>query len=223
MRHTPAMAFHGFGPDAVEFFVELGAHNDRPWWTSQRERYRTSVADPLAALADELVDEFGPVHVFRPNRDVRFSADKRPYKEQAAFVAGHGDGQPGGGSLYLQLSADGLALGGGWWTPGAAQLAAFRTAVDDPAVAADLRALLAELARTGLELDPGDPVATAPRGWSREHPQIALLRRRRLAVLHALEPGPWLATDEVVDVVRRDWRLTQRFVGWLQVHAAVAD
>lgn len=212
------MAFSGFGPGAVDFFAELGLHNDRAWWTAHHERYRTSIAEPLAELAAELTDEFGAPHIFRPHRDVRFSSDKSPYKEQASFAAGEGSEQAGGGSLYLQLSADGLLLGGGWWHPEPDRLAAFRAAVDEPTVATDLHDLLTQLQAVGLELDDGDPVATAPRGWARDHPQIALLRRRRLAVMHLLEPGPWLGTRDVLDVARRDWRQVRRFVAWLEAN-----
>ena len=84
----------------------------------------------------------------------------------------------------------------------------------------ELHGLLAELHEVGLELDEGDPVATAPRGWARDHPQIALLRRRRLAVMQSLEPGLWLGTRQVLDVARRDWRAVRRFVAWLEANAA---
>ena len=41
---------------------------------------------PLEYLLDDLADEFGEGKVFRPNRDVRFSKDKSPYKTNAAAV-----------------------------------------------------------------------------------------------------------------------------------------
>ncbi|GAA3800034.1 DUF2461 domain-containing protein [Cellulomonas soli] len=210
------MEFTGFGADALDFFDELTAHNDRAWWNAHKDRYLSSIADPMAALARTLEPEFGHAHVFRPQRDVRFSADKSPYKNHAALTCGTGSERAGGGTLYFHLDADGPMVGGGWWRPDAAHLRAFRAAIDDPGTAADLQTLLDGLAGHGVTLMDGDPVATAPRGWSRDHPQIELLRRRNLAVHRVHEPAPWLFTAELADVVAQDWRQVQRFVAWLE-------
>lgn len=210
------MDFTGFTPDALEFFDELARHNDRAWWAAHKARYLSSVAGPMAGLARALEPEFGHAHVFRPQRDVRFSADKSPYKEHTALTCGTGSDRAGGGTLYAHLDAFGLMVGGGWWQPDAQRLRAFRTALDDPAAAADLHALLAELAGHGLTLMDGESLTTAPRGWPRDHPQIELLRRRNLAVHRVHEPEPWLFTAEVADVVAGDWRQVARFVAWLE-------
>lgn len=37
---------------------------------------------PLTRLLDDLAPRFGDAHLFWPHRDVRFSADKRPYKSE---------------------------------------------------------------------------------------------------------------------------------------------
>ncbi len=209
------MAFTGFGGDALDFFHDLGRNNERTWWQAHKETWTRSVAEPLRALADDLTAEFGAPHLFRPNRDVRFSTDKRPYQEHASFAAGQGSEAAGGGVVYFQISADDVFVAGGWWRPTSAQLAAFRTAVDDPATAAGLHALLDDLRAQGLELGDGDPVATAPRGWPRDHPEIELLRLRSLTVGRHREPGPWVHTPELLDVVRTDWRQIRRFADWL--------
>ena len=73
------MRFDGLNPDAPAFFDELAVNNTREWWQSQKSRFTDRVAAPFEALAAELEPEFGPVKIFRPYRDVRFSADKSPY------------------------------------------------------------------------------------------------------------------------------------------------
>lgn len=74
------MAFAGFGDEAQLFYAELAHNNERAWWLANKRRYDTLIGGPLKALAAERDEEFGPVHFFPPNRDVRFSNDKRPYK-----------------------------------------------------------------------------------------------------------------------------------------------
>ena len=50
--------------------------------------------------------------LFRIYRDTRFSKDKTPYKTHAAAVV---EGTGSAGSLYVQLGAEGLYVGGGSW------------------------------------------------------------------------------------------------------------
>ncbi len=207
------MGFAGFGAGLVGLYDGLAADNSRAYCLAHKEVYERDVAAPLRALANALEPDFGEAKLFRPHRDVRFSLDKRPYQEHASLaVLGAGAG------LYLQISPDGLMLAGGAWRPARDQLDRFRRAVDDEVVAAELDRTLARLARAGFPLDEGDPVATAPRGWSREHPRIDLLRRRSLTVSHLHDPAPWWHTSELLDVVRGGWRHVAVLNSWWHDH-----
>ena len=78
---------------------------------------------PLADLLAELEPEFGPGDVFRPYRDVRFSKDKTPYKDhQGAFVE-----TEDAIGYYVQVSAEGLRVAGGWYDPRASRSRATAT------------------------------------------------------------------------------------------------
>ena len=88
--------------------------NTRAWWQANKERYTASVREPLEGLLDALEDEFGPAHLYRPNRDVRFSTDKSPYKDHQGALA---TTVPGMG-FYVQVNADGLMTGGGFYPTG---------------------------------------------------------------------------------------------------------
>ena len=106
--HSVAM---GIPVDAVEFFAELELNNDRAWWTANQDRWKRVVRDPLRRLCDDLADEFGDATIFRPYRDVRFSANKSPYKTHQGAVVLTSDGV----GFYVQISALGLLTGGGWY------------------------------------------------------------------------------------------------------------
>ncbi len=112
------MSFEGFPEEALLFYQGLEADNTKAYWTDHRAVYDRAVKAPLEGLLADLAPEFGTAKVFRPYRDVRFSKDKTPYKTHAAAVV------EGDGSLYVQLGADGLYVGGGYWhtprRPGAA-------------------------------------------------------------------------------------------------------
>lgn len=201
--------FTGFGPGLVDLYAGLRADNSREYWQGHKDVYEQDVRTPLELLAGELTPEFGEPKVFRPNRDLRFSKDKRPYKDQASLVI-----DDGGGSLYAQLSADGLRVAGGWWQPSREQLAAFRQAVDDGDPGDDLDELIGELDSAGLEL-VGASLKTAPRGWPKDHPRIELLRRTSLTVGAAHAPRQWLQTRECLRRIVDDFRQVQRWNAWL--------
>ena len=119
--------FQGIPAGAFEFYAELEDNNNREWWLEHKDSYNTLVRDPVTALLAELEPRFGPGKVFRPNRDIRFSQDKSPYKTaQGGFAAT----QEGVG-YYVQVSADGLLVGGGWENDGELTLSAHTLHTED--------------------------------------------------------------------------------------------
>ena len=80
------MTFTGWPKDALDFYVGLEADNSKPYWLAHKQVYEEGVKAPFLALSDAIAGEFGPLHLFRPNRDIRFSKDKSPYKTAAAAV-----------------------------------------------------------------------------------------------------------------------------------------
>ncbi len=123
------MTFTGFGDGAVEFYDGLEADNSKAYWTDQREIYETHVKAPMLALLAELEPEFGAVKMFRPYRDVRFSADKTPYKTHCGATVG---------DYYLQVGADGLMAAAGHYQMASDQVSRFREAVADDRRGRDL-------------------------------------------------------------------------------------
>jgi uncharacterized protein (DUF2461 family) len=95
---------------------------------------------PTVELLAELEPEFGPGKIFRPYRDVRFSADKSPYKTAIAATL-----ESGG---YLHLSAAGLAAGSGMYMMAPDQLDRYRRAVADEVTGEELRRVMPPWRRT---------------------------------------------------------------------------
>lgn len=203
------MAFDGLDRDAVAFYAELRADNTKAWWTANKARYDAVVRGPFEALGAELEPEFGAVKIFRPYRDVRFSADKTPYKLHIGMVS------QATIAHYAQLSYDGLMVGGGVYDVPSAALARFREVVDDPRTAEDLDAVLAELGAAGFDLMREDALKTAPRGYGTDHPRLPLLQLKRLAVARREPPADWMWTPDAYDIIADDWRTVSIWCDWL--------
>ena len=160
------MAFTGFPDAAFTFYDQLVADNSRTFWLANKPTYLAAVREPMDALLAELA-EFGPFHVFRPNKDVRFSKDKRPYKDH---IGAYGESE-GGAGYYVHLSATGMLAGTGYYDMASDQLDRFRTAVDADATGSELSAVCARLTKQGLRLGAMSELKTAPRGYPKDHPR----------------------------------------------------
>ncbi len=211
--------FEGFGPHALEFFERLEVDNTKAFWLANKAQYDAEIGESLRALAEELAPKFGEAKVFRPYRDVRFSADKTPYKTHASF------GFFGGanGALYVQFSPVGLLLAGGLYEPARDQLERFRDLQDDPKVTKSLDALLPQLADAGFPLGEGAPLKTAPRGRAKDHPRIALLRRTMLTVSRTYQPEPWFFDRELLEKVEDGFATIGRWNRWLADHVGPSE
>src|SRR3981081_383623 len=82
------MAFRGWPVEAIEFYEGLEADNSKAYWQDHKSVYEQCVQRPMKELLAELAPEFGEGKIFRPYRDVRFSADKSPYKTAIAATLG---------------------------------------------------------------------------------------------------------------------------------------
>lgn len=112
------------GKETFEFFRALGKNNKKIWMDANRERYQTSLVQPMRRLLEELTpsildldDRFDVsgrtgTNFSRINRDIRFAKDKTLYKTQMylKFQApcSH-DGETG--QLYVGLSAKTVTAG----------------------------------------------------------------------------------------------------------------
>lgn len=207
------MTFQGFPAEAFAFYQRLEADNSRSFWDANKSGYQEYVREPVLALVDELEVEFGPATVFRPQRDIRFSSDKSPYKNyQGAFV----ERFPGTG-WYVQVSADGLTASGGFHNHAPDQVERYRRAVDSGHSGNKLAAIVAGLRDNGLSIG-GDRVKTRPRGVPADHPRIELLRHRSLTAGRHWPAGPLLQDEGALSLVQQTWQQLIPLCDWLDEH-----
>jgi uncharacterized protein (TIGR02453 family) len=199
------MTFRGWKAEALEFFDGLEAENTKAYWQRNKDVYEQLVRAPMEALLAELEPDWGEGRLFRPYRDVRFSADKTPYKTHIGARIGE--------TGYVQLNANGLAAGCGMWEMAADQLDRYRRAVNDDGAGGDLGALVSGVRAAGFDVMSHDELKTAPRGYAKDHPRIELLRHKGLATWGEWPPGPWLGTA----------RAKNRVVGFLETSKPVVD
>ncbi len=203
------MAFRGWPIEAVEFYEGLEADNSKVFWQEHKTVYERQVKAPMEELLTELADEFGEGKLFRPYRDVRFSADKMPYKTTCAATLGSG---------YVAFSADGLSVGSGLYMPEPATLTRLRAAVDADDTGTELAVIVADLHRAGYQTMAHEVLKTAPRGFPKDHPRIELLRHKGIAMMKSWPVGAWLGTRKAKDRVVTALRAAAPLNEWLARH-----
>ena len=137
--------FQGLPTALFEFFADLAQDNSKDFWNANKQRWQRDVKAPMSALVDELSGEFGPLRMFRPNRDLRFARDKAPYK---LWTGATSTPQATGGiGYYLSVSTTGITTGYGAMRMTADQLRRFRGAIDADISGIRFEELTQELAR----------------------------------------------------------------------------
>jgi uncharacterized protein (TIGR02453 family) len=177
----------------LHFLSLLAENNNRDWFQENRKLYDAAKAD-MEKLVGYLITEVGKFQdlgnlqvkecLLRINRDIRFSKNKAPYKNNLSAGIGPGGKSSGKIDYYLQIQpGDQTFLGGGMWETTSEQLARFRQEIDYNAD--ELKHIIEE--KEFKILFPeihGDSLKTTPKGYPKDHPEIELLKRKQLFFLH---------------------------------------
>lgn len=172
------------------FLKELAKNNDRDWFTKNKANYLKQ-HENVISFADELLSKLnqhdaietlnGKKSLYRIYRDVRFSADKSPYKTHWAGGFSRATKKLRGG-YYFQLAPNNNSfIAAGFWAPNKEDLQRIR---EEIAVDADeLRTILADknFVKTFGKLE-GEQLKSAPKGFDKDHPNIDLLRFKQFIV-----------------------------------------
>jgi uncharacterized protein (TIGR02453 family) len=201
------MTFKGFPPEAIEFYEGLEADNSKSYWTANKAVYEEKVHAPMAALLEDLSATYGEAKIYRPYRDVRFSADKSPYKTAIAASLSRGG--------YVQLSSAGLAAGSGMYMMEADQLERYRQAVDEEASGELLENLVETARKQGIEVSGHDALKSAPRGYAKDHPRVELLKYKGVIAWKSWPVARWLGTPAAAQRIVDFFEASRPLNDWL--------
>ena len=184
------MAFAGFGPKALPFFKALAFHQSREWFEANRDTYESAVKGPIGDFVEDVAERLRQAKIpikgdrksslFRIHRDVRFSANKDPYKTHAGVVLTRSGNKTDPGLLYFHLSPEECFFAAGFHRPiRSACTVAWRGRANSLGV----KAMTAKLKKAGLSLSAEDSLKRAPRGFEAiDDPEIAVAMRLKSMV-----------------------------------------
>jgi uncharacterized protein (TIGR02453 family) len=187
-----ADGFKGWSEEFQPFFIGLELDNSKSYFDARRKLYLEKVRAPMELMLAELEPEFGKGKIFRANRDIRFSADKRPYKTNLAATVERGG--------YVSLDARGLTIGGGRYP-----VDAYRAGVAADRTGVELAAIVDRLETAGYEIG-GEEMKRVPPGYPADHPRARLLRFKGLIAWKNLGLHPWLGSARAKEKIAAAWR-----------------
>jgi len=211
----PERSFEGWNAQGRRWLKDIRTHNDRAWFHENKVIYDEAVRAPMLALLDELAGLFGPGKVFRPNRDVRFSKNKEPYKPWvSATISEMGRVA----ARYVQLDAKELLVGAGAYGFEGPMLRRYRNAVLAEASGSVLAEIVADLEAAGYVIR-GKTLKRGPRDVPPDHPRLDLLCHTGLTMQRTYRSGAWLGDPgEVLPRVVEPFMAAEPLLGWFRDH-----
>lgn len=124
----------------LKFLKDLKKNNNKPWFEAHRKEYESAKND-FASFVQTIIVKYGKkdesiAHLkakdctFRINRDVRFSKDKSPYKDNMGAYISKGGKKSLFGGYYFHCQPGRCFAGGGLWMPMPPELNKVRQEID---------------------------------------------------------------------------------------------
>jgi uncharacterized protein (TIGR02453 family) len=204
--------FRGFDRKAPGFFHELAVEQSRDWFAARKDDYLALWQRPMEALLGEVAAALAPSYrglklsapkIFRIHRDVRFAADKTPYKTHIAGVIHVGAPRrptTGAAAFYCSFGLEEYS-GAGHYIFEPDQLVKWRKAVAADKPGREIAALVAAARKRKMEIEAHETLARVPKPYDAEHPRADLLKHKGLIVgfpdiprglIHKPALVPWL-------------------------------
>jgi uncharacterized protein (TIGR02453 family) len=170
--------------DVFTFFNKLEKNNNRDWFNEHKPDFKAMEGEVKLfynAIFENLNthDDIDKLKIFRIYRDVRFSKNKLPYKTH--FGGSFHRTKPklrGGYYLHIQPNNESF-IATGFWEPAKEDLLRIRKEfeMDD----SEIRGILANKKFNSIWGDSfvGDEVKTSPKGFSKEHKAIDLIKKKQ--------------------------------------------
>ncbi len=195
----------------LDFIKNVAENNNREWFAIHKDVYETAKEDVLRLVA-ELLPELAKVDpridgdadpkksLLRIYRDIRFSKNKDPYKNNFGIwfsPRSRGGNEPG---YYLHIQPGKSFIAGGYWMPDAPHLKLIRQEIDYNAE--DFKAIINNRTfKSTLRLGTEGALKNAPKGYDPADPNIEYLKLKSFEASRRIEDEELLESDIVKKLI----------------------
>ncbi len=222
-----AVGFAGFPKEALRFLSALARNNRKDWFDAHREEYERYLLEPATAFVIELgarLRKLDPAiraepringSIGRMNRDIRFSKDKRPYKDHLNLWFWQGPGKRGDApGFYWALHPGSLVLGAGMHLFEPRLLARYRDAVADRRRGGTLARVVEDARKAGYDVG-GVAYKRVPSGYDVDGTRAQLLLHNGLHVGVDRKAPREIHSPKLLDLTYEHYRRMEPIRRWL--------
>lgn len=204
--------------DTYEFLKALAVNNNRDWFNAHKDEYldfrkswETDISR-LIGLMSEWDDSLRGLRVgdcaYRIYRDIRFSADKSPYKTYFSAVLGKKGRKCIQAGCYLHMEPGNSALHAGIWWPESDILSRLRNEVD--ANIEEFKSILENPEFSSRFRFYGDKLKVVPRGYSKDNPNAEYIKMKEYLCIKEVTDD-YFFCENWVDKVAEDFSYVKDF------------
>lgn len=185
-------------PHTFNFLKDLVENNNREWFLENKERYefaRENVIDFTAGLIKQMhlvdlnidKDLDAKKCIMRIYRDIRFSKDKTPYKNNFGVSIPTTGKKAGRAEYFLHITPGNCFIAGGYWMPPADHLKAIRQEIDYNSSA--LRDIINDKEFVTLfgDFTSQEQLKSVPKEYSADNENLSLLKLKSFVAFHPLK------------------------------------
>ena len=216
--------------EILAFLKSLKKNNNKPWFDKHRGEYQTArenfieiiklLIREISAFESGVTDLEPGDCIFRINRDIRFTNDKRPYKENFGAYISEGGKKSMKAGYYFHLQPGNESFcGGGIYLPTPDTLKKIRQEIDynpGPLVSIikskNFKKYFGEIV--------SDQLKRIPKGYSEDHPFADLLKFKSYVVLRDFSDKE-VTGNKIIKEVIKTFRAQKPFNDYL--NAAVEE
>ncbi|MCX2494046.1 DUF2461 domain-containing protein [Pedobacter sp. PF22-3] len=211
--------------ETLKFIKDVAENNNREWFATNKEVYEAAKADVLA-LVSTLIPELAKVDallsaeadpkksLLRIYRDVRFSKNKDPYKNNFGIwfsAKSRGGNEPG---YYLHIQPGKSFIAGGYWMPEAAHLKLIRQEIDYNI--GDFKEIINEKDfKKNFKLGVDNALKNAPKGYDPADPNIEFLKLKSFEATTKIDDEEFLKPN-LVNKLISSFKTVQPLVAFLR-------
>ncbi len=208
----------------IDFLKQLKKNNSKEWFEKNRqfylaakENYLEFVTEVLQKLKsfDSTLQDIQPKNcVFRINRDVRFSANKEPYKTNFGASFTKGGKKINCAGYYFHLEPGGCFIAGGYWMPQGDDLQKIRQEIDysfdDFTKIISAKSFINHFGA----LDTKEKLVRPPKGYEKDNPALEFLQLKSFIVMSGIEDNK-LLDGKLVNTVVSHFKAMKPLVDFL--------
>jgi uncharacterized protein (TIGR02453 family) len=220
-------AFQGFFKETFAFMEGLREHNNKEWFAEHRSDYESFYLEPAKAFVEDVgrpLKKIAPEaraeprvggSIFRINRDIRFSSDKRPYKDHLDFWFWEGDRKLAASGFFVRLQPERVSVGVGAHHFDKPSLERFRSAIG---TAGDKLITAVDSIERAGDAVYGEHYKRPPRGYDASPETQRFLLFDSLWAVHEDEPSDVVFSEAFVGYCAGHWKKLAPLHRWLIEH-----